>query len=653
MFSRLRWAVFAVFFLLSMGVGGCQNAPQTAAVTLETTDAPSPTSLPVVSPSPASARQPTAQPQPAAVFATPLPPLPTDAALSWEAPLPVLHGAVDNAAALRQTLQAMLSYERALWVAAWPEDFPTDLPLPPQGWLVLAAYGRYDVEEEWSLYLDVPADKASWLQAFEVVLQQAQWEKAPNLEPTMFLPADKADAWCDPKGEWMLTMFAAAQGEKHTLAHLIYQHAPAPNLGCGPESMGMFAGPPKGFPTLKAPPGTVALSGEESGGDPQNWVARRRFRSPDGLQPLLESFTEQLAQQGWQIQAMAAGTLWEGKAAYARGHREGDVRPDVGLLILGETPLFDVWLWSGDVPPMPPAPPGPGDLPELHGNTDNPVALRRALALSQWQALNPGVTSVQIWIGEAPDPWPVPVLPQPQRAQWASTMRKVYPDTGEEWTFRFRVPGTVEDVQEALKDLLAQAGWEALSSDAFSLPPDAQMGFLPAVAQDNLLANTFCHDGPATLMVEYASADAHSTLVTWHYVSDPGPCRQMRMMGPGGMPMIAAPVLTLTLAPDDVISNGGLSPWGYDFSKGYLAHAFWWSYHALDDQQAAFADQFAAQGWVVRGQGMLGEDLVWIQGTKDDEGGKTWRASVTVLRVGEGYFWGVLTVTSAGAQAEP
>jgi len=653
MFPRPKQLFLVAFLLIGMVLSflGCQSAPPTAATTPEATVVQT-TSTATPQPAPSAAPTSETQPTPAEMNVPPLPPLPTDAALSWGAPLPVLHGAVDDAQALQQTLQTMLSSERALWVAAWPENFPKDLPLPPQGWLVLVTYGRYDVTEEWSLDLDVPADKASWQQAFEEVLQQAGWQKAPNPAFGAFLPSERGEAWCDPQKAWNLTYFAGVQDETHTLAHLIYQHGASQDIGCSSESADMFSGQPKDFPALQAPPGTVPLSGEESGGGPQNWVAHQRFRSPAGLQPLVEAFTEQLVQQGWQLQAVAAGSLWEGEVAFARGHREGDTWPETALLLLGKAPLFDVWLWGSVTLPRPPAPLPPGHLPELHGAIDNPVALRRALALSQWNPLA-GVSSVQIWVGEAPDPWPASDLPQPPQAQWESATREVYPDEGEYWTLRFRVPGATDDVQEALEDLLIQAGWQPLALEAFPGFSAGELGFQPMFPEDNLLAHTFCRDHTVGLSMITGPAGEHSVAVTWHYSTGPGPCRQMRASPPDVYPADAVPALILSLASGDTISGGGLSPLGFDFTEGYIADAFWWSDRTPDDQRASFIDQLTAQGWDVRGRGALLDDLVWIQGVQTDTDGVTWLASVVVSRVGEDYFWGVLTVAPAETGAGP
>ena len=637
--TKLRWLPSQLSFLLILalvwGFTGCQNTPQQPTTPAPTSTLPSSTRTP-----PPTATAPPPSPTPAPTSSSGLPPLSFHEALPWNPPLPILHGVTDDAPTLQHVLQTLLAYEQEIWIAAWPPNFPADLPLPTQGWVALATYNHYGTQASWSLLLEAPSDPDSWQQAFEATLKQVQWQKAPR----QALPS-AGDSWCSPQRKWMVTFFADSLQEEHAIIRLTYQNNAAESYACQQNTSAVMK-PPSNIPTLTPPPGTTPLNGEESGGDTENWLTHFRLRSPDGIQPLLTAFTRQLTQQGWQILSSASGNLQQGETAFIRVRQEGAEWPEANLLLFGENPLYDVWLWNGKVPKKPSPMPPPDHLPVLHGNTDNPVALRRALALSQWSPWNSATQPTQIWVRSAPSPWPLQILPQPPQAQWESVIHQTYTDENENWTFRFYISGSEEETQTMLEDLLAQTEWQRLSPNRI---PDIELqwGFQPAPPEDNLLAHTFCHNGDASLIAEYEPAGENRVAVTWRLNAGPGLCHQMRTTQRDTYPLSVAPTLTLTLATDDTISLGGLSPRDNDFARGYVTYALWWSEHTLEEQRSRFAEQCVTQGWQILGEGSVGNALTWLQSTQTDSNNITWRASLIILEFSDQYDYGVLVIEPA------
>ncbi len=637
---RQGWRIGALL-LLVLGMTACQASPPSSPASSPSAVMPSPT-LPL-HPSPTTVpTKPSPQPSPTATTQpSPLPLLPPQADLPWNTPLPILSGAVDDPHALSLALQNTLGpLTKRAWIAAWPPEFPADFPLPSQGWLVLATQSNYPDTTQWTLYLDIPTDIAAWEADTANQFRSAHWEIQDN--PGFTFQNGDYMAWCNADATQSVEIFSAELSSEHTIAQLFYNTAsqsPAPGCISAPP----FQFPPDAIPTFQNPPDVWALGGEQGGGDQFNWTITQSFHSAKGIQPLSTSFTQQLSDQGWEVQTTLTGNLDDSEASLVLAHNANSAWPHAAMLIVGHKPRYHLWLWIGVIPSQKKVYPDLENRPTLHGQTEDAMALRRALALAVWSA-QPLAKPPHVWVAEAPDPWPIDILPHPPQAQWEDAKMITYPDGQTSWTLVFILPGTKDDVSQRMQALLTQAGWRPLQT----VIPDittGEAGFQPALFGDSFLNNTFCDQkGESDLGASYQT-EGKNTRVFWSVTRQPGLC-QRRAGPPNPIKEAGAPVVSLSLPPKSMPNLGGESPLEDDFTNGYTTQTLWWSDLSLKEQLASFAQQLEAKGWQTQTT-TWDDQLGWIHGTMTDQHGITWQVDVLITPLAPHYFWGTLMVSKA------
>ncbi len=634
--KRFPFLLFVLSGVLAVVMAACQAAPQAS---------PSPTGSPMatatVRPSPVPSATPTVPPTPAPhpspTVPRPFPPLPKDATLPWDSPpLPALHGALDNPAALRQALQESLRYDLEAWVAAWPEALPTEVPWPQEGWLVLATREYMPYGDGWSLYLDIPQAADAWKEAYQALLQQQGWKQAPSEGGGLGVQRVEI-RWCSPSEDKEVSFVVATVEPGHAVARVSYQpREKGEGLPCEPSPL--IVQPPKDAPALQVPEGTRAVEGEGSSGGPGEWVFKRRFSSPQGIAALVGGFSRQLSAQGWQILTQAQAKMNEGEAAVIRASKKDASLPNAMLLVVGKAPLFDVWLWNGVVGMQPSAPPRLAS-PDLHGRTDDVLALRRALALSHWDPYF--AKPREVWVATAPSSWPQGV-PRPPEATWRQVQKTVYPDDSRSWKIIFSVPQSPAQAKSALGNLLAAAGWKATP---FPQMEADEAGFVPPSPPVHF--DLFCGAGSASLMANYTKTPSGHTRVQWEFSTTSHACLS------GGRwhdraQAHSAPIVQLVLGSKVQESGGGLSLIGNEgFSRGYVAYSSWWAGLSPAAQGKAFAGQLQAKKWQMTGQGALGEVGYWLQAIYTAPDGRRWHADVVITIIDKQYTYGVLRVLPA------
>ena len=199
--GTMRW----LWPLVVLTLVACAGPSTTALLTPSappSTIAPSPSVIrPTTTPLPTATSAPT---PPTVPPKSRLEPLPTDVPLPQSGALPELH-AVADPTVLQKVLRVFHRGAEAVWVAQFPEDFPVDLPLPSQGWLVAGVHRfERDFTEVWTLFIEADMPPADWLQVWEARLQAAGWTLSGGgpMAGGGFRPVDvQTKAWCPPPGQ--------------------------------------------------------------------------------------------------------------------------------------------------------------------------------------------------------------------------------------------------------------------------------------------------------------------------------------------------------------------------------------------------------------------------------------------------------------------
>ena len=632
MWGRKRILLFLVLGIALL-LAACQPSPEAkstvqtptppiAVATGTTAPLPSPTPLPP-SPTP-TALSPTSTP--------PLPLLPQNASFVWGNSFPELKGNSDDIRALRDALRISLKYDSDVWIAAWPEKFPSDLPLPRQGWLLFAAYSPYGARYgSWQLGFEIPAAAKNWQKDFASVLEKAGWHRAPKRGPAEFLPS--GGIWCSSDLTWALDVNVTAVDDSHAVGVLSYQGTEPAESECNAPTVP--AGPqPKGFPTLKSPDGTTDIYG--GGGGTGEWMVHGRLRSSEGITPLVQAFAQQLNAQGWQVQSTAAGGIADEQAAFLRAHKEDKNWPQVAVVVLGKAPYFQVWVWGGEIPKSPTVF-DEGRLPALHGRLDDAAVLRRTLAVAQWFAYP---MPAQTWVASPPSPWPLKTLPKPKPPRWKLAVHAVFPDGDDHWKLTFVVPESPAKAKSDTRDLLRPFGWTLLKTPEGG---DTSLGFVPPPPPPEQIGDMFCYGDDVYLTANYAEFQGKGTLVTWEFSSQADICRYGHGFAPDIVPPFGGPHLILQVPQGDAISFSQVEPDQLGFANGYSVTSTWWAKKSPEDEIADFAAQMQKQGWQVVEQNALGRDAAWLHATLADKPTSShWSADVLVGLVGGSYVYGVM-----------
>ncbi len=627
--ERISLAVILAALLLA-ACGASPRATLTAppltstAIVADTaTPFPSPTPLPP-SPSPSpTTPSPTSTP--------PLPLLPRDASFLWGKSLPELKGNPNDLQALQDALRISLKYDSDVWVAAWPERFPTNLPLPRQGWLLFASYSPYGAEQgSWRLGFEIPAAAKAWQGDFLSVLQKAGWRRAPQHGPAEWGPS--GGSWCSADLTWTIDVNATAVDDSHAVGIVSYQSTEPEESDCAAPEVPLYGPVPDGFPTLKTPDGKAEIYSGGGGGGGE-WSIDGPIHSADGISPLMQSFAQQLTAQGWKLQSIATGGLGDEQAGILRAHKEDKKWPQVTVLVLGKTPDFHVWVWAGKIHKE------PVDfeevLPVLHGRLDDAAALRRALAVVQWFAYP---IPSQNWVASPPSPWPLKTLPKPKQARWKLATHAVYPNGDDHWMLTFVLPESPEQAKADLRNQLHPIGWTLLKTPEGG---DTSLGFVPPPPPPEQIGDMFCYDDDVYLTANYAEFQGNSTLVTWEFSSHADICRYGHGTAPDVAPPFSGPHVLLHVPQGDWLSSGSLIPSQLGFASGYIVTSAWWARKPLKDEIADFAAQLQEQGWQVTGQNVLGRDAAWLHATLKNALFH-WSADVFIGVIGGNYVYGVI-----------
>ena len=569
---------------------------------------------------------PTPTPQPAHPTAQPtaLAPLPTlspNAQLPWGAPLPTFHGATEDAEALwagREAIAPLLSHGE-VWLAQWPPSLPADLPLPSQGWLDMAVHFPNLDGENWALLMEADVPAQEWLSAYEEALTAAGWERDTVPWSGGIQAGTVMEPWCFPEAHTMLSVRVAPLGDKHTVIALNFMHPEDPSHPvCFKQQAEVGGGsPPRSasmLPTLQLPQDVRAPGFGSEGGDSSSWAQERTLETSRTLPSLMDAFLPQLKDQGWQPDTPHFAAVNGRERAYLRANRTDDEGHTwmLHLYLEGETPHYRLWLQV-----MRP-PEGPFSIRETpsteawHGQHEASLLLR-ALALAHWTT-GGDMTPSEIWIAQAPTPWPFQTLPQPQGATWVVAVHGPHYGASNRWEMVFRLPQAPSQAEETLAQTLTAAGWQDTGSDDTPL----SRGFLDAQsAEDNPHAtHLFCsRDGAWGLQEALFPTDDGGTRVSWS-ILPPEVC------APGGPlagdPWAEAPALELTLPQGARMLSGAGG--GGATSADWQETALWISPVSMDEQARAFAEQMQAQGWDDVASGALDDALVWVSGQQTYHG---------------------------------
>ncbi len=616
-------------------LAACQPAAQ------ETPSSPPPptaTATPHPSPTPRpspTATAPSPTPRPASPTPTPpLAPLPQNTSFVWGKAFPAPQGNPDDLQALQDALRISMKYESDVWVASWPARFPTELPLPQQGWLVFAAYSPYGADQgSWRLGFEIPAAAQAWQEAFASALEKAGWRRAPQHGPAEWEPS--GGTWCNAALTWALDISAVAMDDAHAVGIVAYQSTMPEASECAASPLPTAPLPPKGFPVLKGPHGE-ALFDQGGGASPGEWENAAIAHSPQGIAPLMQGFVQQLTDQGWHVQSTAAGGIGDAEAGFVRASKEDHQWPRLAVLVLGRAPDFHVWLWGGKIPKAPVVF-EEGHLPVLHGRLDDVATLRRALALAQ-QPIYPNVPA-QNWVAAPPSPWPLNTLPRPRQAQWKLALHARYPHGDDHWMLTFVLPKSPTQARADLRALLRPRGWMLLEMPQNG---DASLGFLSPPPPPEQQADMFCYGNDVYLTANYVTYKTQNdTLGTWEFSSQADICRYNHGTAPDMVPPFSGPHVLLQIPQGDSLSSGGIIPSQLGFANGYSVTSTWWASKPLADEIADFAAQMQQQGWQIAGRDTLGEDAAWLHATRK-MGLFHWRADVLVGLIGDRYVYGVL-----------
>ncbi len=629
--------LFVLWLVLLTACQGAKTTPApTAAPTTSppTATAPAPTPTP---PPPTATALPQPTPTPTPILQGPLPVLPPDAAMPSAGTFPILHAANDDPTALQAALQALNSSGviSDLWVAAWPPDFPArEVPLPASGQLVAATLDAQSEADVWTLYLVASSEAQPWANALSAAFQQAGWQTMPA-PPEMFGGYAIEQAWCHDA--WGAGDAVMPLGQGRILVSLSYVHNLTPHQPpdlCAPA---FIQQEPNFAPHLQAPPGLQPPTSMSSGGDGTTWQTTADFRSPNGLQPLVEGFQRQLRAQGWQLNAITSGTLGLGaEGALLQGSRtDTDGRPlHLVVMVWGKAPDYHLWLMAGVQPTVRAV--RPPQSVRLHGQLNDPRLLQRALAVL---AFSPGMAQPpEIWIGAPPTPWPFEALPQPEGARWVAAEKSVFagePNTAHWSLFFARFGYSPSTLAEQTASLLRKAGWRVM-------PParEVEPGFFPDVSDATLHTTLFCTDGAfLSQTTQRGQPNEQRVRVTWNLTLSPRGCSRNHPPPPTfpGQP----PMVQLYLLPGAVPTTGGTS---IDrVQGGYLTHLIWFSDRPLDEQMADFRRQMQQQGWEPKAASSLGDDTAWALLTHNDRG-RPWDAQVIVIHSAGREFIGLLRV---------
>lgn len=592
------------------------------------TDAATP--LPSATPLP-----PSPSPSPTALSPTPTPPLPLlprNASFVWGKSLPKLKGNLDDPQALRDALRISLKYDSDVWIAAWPEKFPSGLPLPRQGWLLFASYSPYGARQgTWRLGFEIPTAAKAWQDEFLAVLEKSGWRRAPRHGPAEWGPS--GGRWCSADLTWMLDVNATAVDDSHAVGIISFQSTEPEESDCAAPEVPLYGPAPDGFPTLKSPDGKADIYSGGRGGTGE-WSVDGRVRSVDGISPLMQAFAQQLTAQGWKLQSVSTGGIGEEQAGFLRAHKEDKKWPQVAVVVLGKTPDFHVWVWAGKIPKAPVAF-KEGFFPTLHGRLDDAAALRRALAVVQWFAYP---TPSQNWVAVPPSPWPLKTLPKPKQARWKLAVHTVFPDGDDHWKLTFVVPESPEQARADLRSQLHSIGWTMLKTPEGG---DTSLGFVPPPPPPEQQGDMFCYGSDTYLTASYTEFQGNGTLVSWEFSSQADICRYNHGIAPDVAPPFSGPHILLQVPQGDWLSSGSLIPSQLGFASGYVVTGAWWARRPLKDEIANFASQLQEQGWQVTGQNVLGRDAAWLHATLKNALFR-WNADVFVGVIGDHYVYGVI-----------
>ena len=631
MWHKGRISLVVVLAALLLAACGASSRATLTTPPTASSAAPTDTATPLPSPTP-----PPHLPTPTALSPTPTPPLPLlpqNISFVWGKSFPELQGNLNDSQALRDALRISLKYDSDVWVAAWPKRFPTDLPLPRQGWLLFAAYSPYGARYgSWHLGFEIPTAAKNWQEDFATVLEKSGWHRAPKRGQAEFLPS--GGIWCNADLTWSLDVNATSLDDSHAVGVLSYRGTEPTESECNTPTPP--AGPqPEGFPILKSPDGTTDIYG--GGGGTGEWMVHARLRSIDGISPLMQAFAQQLNAQGWQVQSNDAGSFGDEQAGFLRAYKEDKKWPQVAVVVLGKVPYFQVWVWGGKVP-KPPVAFDEKSLPALHGKLDDVAVLRRALALAQWFAYP---TPAQTWVASPPSPWPLKTLPKPKQAQWKLAVHAIFPDGDDHWKLTFVLPESPAQAKADLRNLLHPLGWTLLKQP--SVGGDTSLGFVPPPPPPEQMGDMFCYGDDVYLTANYAEFQAKETLVTWEFSSQADICRYNHGFAPDIVPPFGGPHLILQVPQGDTVSLSQVVPAQLGFANGYSVTSTWWAEKSPEDEIADFAVQMRKQGWQVVEQNGLGENAAWLYATLADKTTSSqWSADVFVGSVGGRYVYGVM-----------